>query len=271
MSITSVDSYLNSFKQFVSYTKTASRTTVATGWFSIFDLAGNPGAGTFAGTSTTAGVVPTDATAGCPTIIDFGSGNTGYLTGVDFGCSVACRLKLFDMLYKAGAYAYNSGTTTVTSPPSYSSRIPNSNYSGTQIWIEVTTAFVAAATWTVTVNYTNQDGTAAKTTGSIGSLANANLTLGRMYMLPLAAGDTGVQKIESVTVTTGSATAGAFNVLVVRPLWSGRVRIANDGDVHDITKTAMPQIFQDSAIIAIANADSTTSGVIDMELVIANG
>jgi hypothetical protein len=31
------------------------RTTVALGWFTTFDLAGNPGAGTLAGTSTAAG------------------------------------------------------------------------------------------------------------------------------------------------------------------------------------------------------------------------
>ena len=50
-------------------------------------------------------------------------------------------------------------------------------------------------------------------------MAAAALTLGKMFQLPLQAGDSGVQKIESVVVTNGTTamTAGNFNVLVLRP------------------------------------------------------
>ena len=47
--------------------------------------------------------MPTVATTGHPTIAAFGGGATGYLAQVDFGSSVACRIKLFDLLWK-GAY-----------------------------------------------------------------------------------------------------------------------------------------------------------------------
>ena len=92
MAISTFDGFIASAKQYLSMMKTASRTTVATGWFSLFDLAGNPGAGVLAGTSTAAGVVPTDATAGCPIINAFGASAVGYLAQVDFGGSVAARL-----------------------------------------------------------------------------------------------------------------------------------------------------------------------------------
>lgn len=108
MAITSFDGFIASAKQYLSVAKTAARASVAASWFSVFDLAGNPGAGVLAGTSTAAGVVPTDATAGCPTIDAFGGGATGHLAQVDFGSSVACRLKLFDLVFKAGAYAFNA-------------------------------------------------------------------------------------------------------------------------------------------------------------------
>lgn len=36
------DQYKTAPKQVIGFTKTATRTTVATGWFSVFDLAGNP-------------------------------------------------------------------------------------------------------------------------------------------------------------------------------------------------------------------------------------
>lgn len=272
MAITTFDGFIASAKQYLSLAKTASRTAVATGWFSVFDLAGKPGAGTLAGTSTAAGVVPTDATAGCPTIDAFGGGAVGYLAQVDFGSSVACRMKLFDMVFKAGAYGFAAGTTTLAAQPSYVSRMLGGNYGDTQIWIEVSTAFVTGTAWQVQVTYTNQSGVAGRTGIILPATAAAGLTLGRMYQLALQAGDTGVQKIESVIVTNGGTamTAGAFNVLVLRPLWSGRCRIANDGDVHDLAKTGMPVLFSDSALVLAISADSTATGIPELEMVIAN-
>lgn len=80
-------------------------------------------------------------------------------------------------------------------------------------------------------------------------------------------------EISGTGYTAGGAavTAGAVNVLVLRPLWSGRVKIANDGDVHDLAKTAMPELFADSALVLCAAADSTATGIPELEFVIANG
>lgn len=273
MPILSFDQFIAAQKQYVSIVKTGSRTVVATGWFSLFDMAGNPGPGTLAGTSTTAGVVPTDATAGFPPIDAFGSGNIGYLAQVDFGSSGACRQKIFDMVFKAGAYGFAGGTTALSGQPSYASRMPGGSFNDTQIWIEVSTAFVTGTAWQVQVTYTNQAGVTGRTSQQLPATAAAGLTLGRMYQLGLQAGDSGVQTIESVIVTNGGTamTAGAFNVLVMRPLWSGRVRIANDGDTHDLARTGMPQIFADSALYLAVAMDLTVSGVPELELVIANG
>lgn len=274
MAITTLDGLIAASKQYVPFVKTPGRTTVAAGWFTTFDLAGNPGAGTLAGSSTAAGVVPDNTTAGVPSINAFGGGNTGYLAQVDFANTVASRIKLFDILFKAGAYGFASGTTSLSSQPSYSARIPGgTDYTGLQIWIEVSTAFATGTAWTVQVTYTNQAGTTGRTTVALATMAAAALTLGRMYQLPLQAGDTGVQKIESVVVTNGGTamTAGNFNVLVLRPLWSGRVPVANSGDVHDLTKTGMVQVFASSAIMCAVAADSTALGVPELELVLANG
>lgn len=244
------------------YNKSGARTTIANAWFSMFDLAGTPGAGTLAGSSTAAGVVPTDATAGCP-LINFSTG-TGYLSHMDYSNTVACRLRLCDMLFKAGAYAFNAATT-LAAQPSYSSRIVASDYTGTQIWIECVTAFTGNLS--VAVTYTNQSGTTARTTGTFAT--GTALTVGRMMQLPLQAGDTGVQKIESVTGTV--ATVGTFNVLVLRPLWNGRVRVANDQSTDGQDKLGLPIVFSDSALITMINADSTASGLPELFPYIANG
>lgn len=250
--------------QDVTWFKSTTRTTVAGIWYSLFDIAGNPGAGTLAGSSTAAGVVPTDATTGCPTINAFGGSNTGYITNFDFGSSVACRVRVYDMLFKAGAYAFNA-STTLASQPSYSSRIPGGDYGGTQIWLETVTAFTGSQS--IAVTYTNQSGTTGRTTGTIAT--GVAPTIGRMIQLPLQAGDTGVQKIESVTSTV--STVGTFNVLVLRRLVSARVRINNDGGTKGPDLTGLPIVFDNSALFVMVAADSTSSGIPEMQITIANG
>jgi len=264
MAITTLDGYVASAKQMIPYIKTPGRTTVATGWFSGFDLAGNPGAGTLAGTSTSAGVVPTDATAGTPTINAFGGGATGYLTTVDFSSTVACRIAVFDLLFKAGAYAYNANTA-LSSQPSFASRMPIANGIGLQIWVEQVTA--ATGNQAVNVTYTNQSGTTTQTTGAVG--IGAAPTVGRCWQLPLAAGDTGVQSINNVVGSVASA--GTFNVLVLRPLWTGRIQTANGGDNHGFDRTGMPSLLDSAALYVLVAADSTAYGVPELALEIANG
>ena len=265
MTISTLDQYIAAASQRVGLIKTALRASVATIPFSVFDLAGNPGAGTLAGTSTTAGVVPTDATAGFPTINAFGGGATGYIGNVTFGNTVASRMRLFDLLWKGGAYAFNAAVT-LSAQPSYSGRVlGGTDFTNTEIWLECVTAFTGNLS--IAVTYTNQDGVAGRTTGTIAT--GVAPTVGRMLQLPLQAGDTGVQKIESVTSTV--ATVGTFNVLVMRRLWEGRCRLANDGDTHDFLKTGMPQIFADSALFLQVIADITATGIPEVQLEIVNG
>lgn len=247
--------------------KTATRTSVALIPFSVFDLAGDPGAGVLAGTSTAAGVVPTDATAGCPLINAFG-GSAGYLTRFEASSTVACRVALYDLLFKAGAYAFNADVT-LAAQPSYASRVtfqPGSvvDYKGTELWIEAATAFTGSPSFQV--NYLDEGG-AAGDTGVVAS--GAALTLGRMLKLPFAAGDTGIQRVDRVRGTV--ATVGTFNVLVMRKLAEARIRVANDQIVQGVDLTGFPQVFADSALVAVVTADGTSTGLPELVADIANG
>lgn len=264
MTIASFDQYIAAPREVLNYTKTASRTAVAASPFSVFDLAGSPGAGTLAIGNTANGVVPTDTTAGYPTIAAFGGGATGYLTRVEFSNTVASKLALYDCLFSCGAYAFNANTT-LASQPSYVSRLPSvGGYSTTEIWVEAVTAFTGIPS--VAVTYTNQSGTAGRSTGTVA--APAALIVGRMYRLPLQAGDIGVQSIQ--TIVGSVATAGTFNVHVMRRLWQGRVRIANDGAVHDMLSTGAPILYDTSALRCIVTADGTATGNPDISFEIAN-
>lgn len=270
MSILNGDQYIASAKQLVPYKKTTSIATVAQAMFSLLDVAGLPSAGSLAVGNTANGLVPTDATAGFPVINAFGGGAKGYLTRIAFGSSVACRFQLWDRLFHVGSISLTAlATTTLSSQPSYVGRLPNSDYKNLFIFLEINTAVSATAT-TVTVTYTNQDGTTGRSTGSSGTLAS--FTNKRVFMLPLQAGDSGVQKIESVIVGGTVATTGTVNVMVARLLASSlRVMFAGMGDVLGLDRTGMPEIYADSALWLTVETDSTASGVPDLMIEVANG
>lgn len=266
MAISTLDQYIASVKQKLTWVKITVRTTVAAMPFSLFDIAGNPGAGVLAVGNTANGIVPTNAgIAGYPILNAFGGGNVGYLSRVEFGASVAMRILLYDRIFSAGAYAFNA-SVILTSQPSYLSRVISGDYKGLEIWVEQVTP--ATGNQAVTVTYTKEDGvTGGRTTGAVG--IGAAPTLGRMWRLPLQAGDAGVSKIESVTGTV--ATVGTFNIHVMRPLWSGRIPIATAGDNHDFLKTGLVRVFSDSCLFPVIVADSTSSGIPEMNIEICNG
>jgi hypothetical protein len=271
MAITTLDQYIASNKQIVQYTKTAAVTSVALNWYSVHQAAGNPGAGVLAAaTSVTtavasAGIVPDDTLAGYPVINT--TGTDYYLSKVEFANTVLSRLMIYDRLWHVNMVLTTLGTGTITAPGSYAARLPSTNYNLTAIIVEITTTVSATAT-TVAVTYTNQAGTTGRSTGATASLSG--FVAGRWLILPLQAGDTGVQKIESIVVGGTVATTGAVNVAVVRPLWYGRVSIANFGDTHGFDRTGMPIIYNNSALGLAINADSTSTGLPDLQLEIAS-
>jgi len=262
MTIATLDQYIDAVKEVETWVKGASITTVAGIPFTVFDQVGQPGAGALNIGNTANGLVPDDTVAGYPLIASFG-GAAGYFSGIDFSNSVACRISLFDRLFAAGAYAFNANTV-LASQPSFAGRVPNANYNGLQIWVEHVTAFTGNPSFQI--NYLDQDGLA----GDSGVFAEipASVLIRRACQIPLAAGDSGVSQITQVRSTVCSA--GTWNVMVLRPLWSGRIPVANSGDVHDLLRTGLPQIFDTSALFALITADSTASGYPGLQIEIAH-
>jgi len=264
MAIHNLDELIAAQSQRVGIIKTASMTTVATIPFTVFAQAGNPGAGPLAGINTIHGVVPVASDAGFPSINAFSAGDMGYINRVEFGATVACRLTLFDLLWKGGAYPHNANVAV--SPSWFGHRTAwDSGFEGIELWFEQVTP--ATGIQSVNVTYTNSYGIHARTTGPVSQGAAG--IVGRMTPMPLATGDKGVMEVTHVTGTV--ATAGTFNVLVMRRLWQGRVHVANSGDVHDMLRTGMPQVFQDSALYLVVQTDATASGVIEVVCEIVSG
>ena len=265
MAIATLDDYIGAAKQVIEWFRNETRTMVAFTPFSVFDLAGQCGGGALAGTSTAAGIVPDGSTviAGYPTLNAFGGGAQGYLTRVAYQLSVAGRVRLFDRVFVAGAYAFNANVN-LASQPSFSTRVPSgTDYKGLQIWIEPVTGFTGNLS--VNITYINQDG-ASKSTGTFS--VGVALTVGRCVLIPLASGDTGVQRIDNVTGSVASA--GTFNVMVLRSLWSARVLQVGTGDAQDLFKVGAPEVFAKTAFYVLMQPDATAPGVIELTLEVAN-
>lgn len=263
MAITSYSDYLASTKQMVIQKKTASITTVARMWSSPFHLAGTPGAGTLAGTNTSAGVVPTDATTGCPNIVNFAVGATGYITRFNAYSSVAGLIMLADMLWKGGAYAFNANVT-LTGQPSFSSRVPGgTDFSGCEIFLEQVTAMTGNQS--IRIVYTD-GGDNSIDTGTIAT--GVAPIVGRMYRVPMGGTGLGVKRIDQVVSSV--STAGTFNVLVLRPLAYVRIPVAGYSEQRDFLGTGAPQVFDNSALVTIARPDSTALGLPEWDIEIAS-
>jgi len=263
MSIVNLNGWIAAVKQRLTWMRTGTRTVVSAIPFSVFDIAGYPGVGVLAGVNTANGVVPTDAIAGYPIINALSA--SGYVSKIEFGSTVACRLTLFDRLFVCGAYNYNANVN-LTAQPSYVGRLPESNYSGLEIWVE--TVVQPSGSLAVSVSYLDQDGNAG-VTGAVG--VGTTPTVGRCWPLPLASGDSGVQRIDNVTGSVAASGTACFNVMVLRRLWSGRVPVANFCDIHDMLKTGMPQIYADSALYCMITADSTAIGVPEICIEVSDG
>jgi hypothetical protein len=77
---------------------------------------------------------------------------------------------------------------------------------------------VGTTATTVSINYTNQAGTPGRIS-PVTSFGGTNFREAAILIpIPLQAGDTGVQSIESVTVTATTGTAGNFGVCMFKPL-----------------------------------------------------
>jgi hypothetical protein len=262
MAILSLDNYIASAKQLLLQKKTASITAVGQVWFSPFAAAGTPGAGTLAGTSTTAGVVPTDATAGCPVINAFTGGAKGYMTRLNAYSSVPGQIMVADILFKAGAYAFNA-SQALSAQPSYAGRVPGgTDFSGCELWLETVTQFTGNQS--IRIQYTDGND-AAQDTGVIAT--GVAPIVGRMLRLNTVA--SGVKTVTNVISSV--ATVGTFNVLVLRPLAYVRIPFAGYSEQRDLYGTGMPEVFADSALGVYVRADSTATGLPELDIEIANG
>jgi hypothetical protein len=273
MAIATLQGLLDAPKQVIDYRQTSANWS-GTAWASVIGGNAVSGWGTVANdpTSTTAGVVPTSADAGYPVFDAWGGSAKGYVSGVtlydaNLNNNGGFFFQIVDHIYRFGNFNFGAGATA-SSPPSFASRVPNTDYALVRGFIRIATTFVGTPSFSVT--YLDETGTSQTVTvaGTSGVAAKV------MIPIPLAAGTRGISQLVSVTENSGATTAGAYCVEFIREVCQlGRGKYGGwngDGLRRSVLNIGFQEISSSAALLLMGFARSgLTTVALDIE--IANG
>lgn len=265
MAITTLDTLIGAPKINIPWYKTGTQTLVGGIPYTLVAVAGSPSSVAIASTNAANGALVTSSWVGYPSILP----STGilYLSKVMYGGSVAATFTLYDKLFTAGTYQ-NTTAVALSSQPTWSTRMPTTHYAELELWVECAVASTGAENFSVT--YTDGAGTVLTSTW----VSGLTFAVGRCARFPLKS-NYGIQILSSVTVyrsaSSNTTDLGQFNFTILRPLYTGRVRTANDGGTDDFLKTGLPQIYQESALHVVYYADGTAVGLPYYFLEVASG
>lgn len=198
----------------IDFQKT-SLTVGATG--NLMSLWTAPGGFPASGGAITTAAVPTQSTAG-----GLGAGRAAgaseqRILETLFRSSTRGYVIICDRLsHQGGLNATTTGAQTTNLP---TAALPARATGGDGVWaaLEVYTQIGATGT-TITCSYTNQAGTAGRTSPAVAFGGTGFREAGRFIPIPLASGDTGVRSVENVNIVATTGTAGAFGVTLFKPL-----------------------------------------------------
>jgi hypothetical protein len=238
----------------------ASQTSEGAGtWHSLWKAAGNPAAGSNPGSL--AGAIPTDATTGA---IPFTNATFNYLLRLAASGTVAGTLIIYDRLWHNSTMSGTVTTdTTLGATPDLTR--PDALGANTELWGEIYSAIGASAA-TLNVKYTDQDGNTGQN-ATYAHPANAE-SVGQMFPLVLAAGDTGVRKATSYNWSVTTGTAGDFGLTILRRIAEIQLSPANAANLADWAALGLPQIYDDACLAMMVQCTATTTGLLLGSLVI---
>ena len=223
-------------------------------FYSLWQLNKSNGAsGAFPTTGST--TIPGNTTIGAMQLTNPTGGRQKWLLGIENCLAVAANLIAYDRLATYGIGAPNAATFTPTAMAV--TRYTGTESVGNQIWVEYTNVAQAVATHAFTVSYTNQAGTAGRTTKSTvtGALPGCG-----MVPVALQDGDTGVQSIQSITITVAGTATALMAVHIVRPLGMAISVGVAGGSIRDMIGglPSMPEV-KTGACVAFALFTNTTT------------
>jgi len=268
MAITSLDGALAGMQAPQDFLKVGGTMEAAGVHYSPFYVTGRPGAA----------VAPSPGLAGAALTTYSGqipwsnpvSGNS-YLARFSASASVAGTLILYDRLW------HNSGitVTTTTGQTINSATLPARDRNGStdgvgvMVGIEVSTATTNASPVTnTTLTYTDDAGTGSKT-ATISSFP-ATSVAGTFVPFQLAAGDTGVRSIQTLTLGT-SYGAGAIHLVAYRVLARVDLPIANVGAAINSISGGFVRLYNNTVPSLLWLPTATTATTISGQMIVTQG
>ena len=262
MAITTLDGAIAGFQSPRPLIKAVTPTLVVGKYQSTWALGGLPGAGSY--DTTLNGVVLSSSSAmvaGQVPHVDPGSGNA-YLARLQASATQACTILLLDRLWHNGGFTITTTTAQSITSPTWPARdaAGSTNGDGVLVAVEVSAA-VGAASPAMTLQYTNQAGTAGRSASLVtGTTALSAAAAGSMFLFGLQAGDTGIRSVQSLTLGT-SWVSGTINLVALRILAALELPIAATPNSLDALTGGMPRLYN-GAVPFMAILPSTTTATI---------
>lgn len=193
------------------------------------------------------------SSVGCPTFINPASGNT-YLASLRLGTNNAlCGMPvLCDRLWESSGIGMTTLTAQTVNSVAWPARDINQSTDGEGVYIalEVQTG-TGAGTPSVSISYTNSQGTAGRT-GTSFRAGTANSGGGTWLPITLQAGDTGVRSVQTVTLSA-TWTSGSAGLVAFRPICFVDNYTEPAQALNDAITLAMPQLFNNSVLFFVHN------------------
>jgi hypothetical protein len=167
------------------------------------------------GVAPTTAVVPTRATAGALGQPDGGAGRLSLVAG-RMNLRNPGVIILADRLSHQGGLSGTSGVAQTTNLPT-AALTRHTGGVGVMIGLSIYT-LIGTSSVTISATYTNSGGTGSRVTPNVQWGNTGFREAGRMILLPLQAGDVGVQSVQSVTAAATTGTTGNFGVTLFKPL-----------------------------------------------------
>ncbi len=269
MTITNLDQVIAGAKPPQTVTKLASGTLVAGRPFTPLFLGGQPGAAT-APTPGIGGAVVTSLAGAIPFSNPTG-GNFTYLSRFSGASTSPGVLLLCDLLWwNSGINVTLTTEQTFTSSPQIPARDANGANLGDGVYGGLlVSGATGAGTPTATLKYTNQAGTQDRTATNVQATA-ASTAAGTLYQFGLAAGDTGIQRAQSIQLSA-TWTSGTIHAVLYRPIAVLELATASIPNATDAISGGLPRLYDNSVLFPLLIPASTTSSTISASLVYTEG
>lgn len=229
---------------------------------SLWEYEGSPSHGAVPPTSV---AYPDNTTQGGWKQTDPGGGRQKWMTACGAVVGTPGVLVLYDRLAHISGL---SGTSTSAQTVSASAITRYTNGVGNFIAYEIYTQ-IGTTVAGITADYTDDAGNSGQTSQAVVIGATNNREAQRFHLMSLAAGDTGVRAVNTVTLNISTGTTGNFGIVIGHPLAWLAIPAVGGADIRSFLDGPLVEILADACLAWYFVPQTTTAVIADMWCVTA--